>query len=122
MKEEMGRCQCKNSSNNLKNNLTPESSEHTTGRLEHPHPEEVEKIDIVKVIQSLKQDVKIPLKKWRKRQKKLEEINKSPKENQEKTIKQVKQTVQTVQDLKTEIEAIKKLQTEGIMDMENLGK
>ena len=63
----MGRCQCKNSSNNLKNNIiTPESSEHTTGRLEYPNPEEVEEIDfkrnIMKVIESLKQDVKNSLK------------------------------------------------------------
>ena len=29
---------------------------------------------------------------------------------------------QAVQDLKSEIEAIKKTQTEGILDMENLGK
>ena len=28
----------------------------------------------------------------------------------------------TVQDLKIEIEAIKKIQTEGILEMENLGK
>ena len=36
--------------------------------------------------------------------------------------KQVKQTVQAVQDLKIEIEAIKKTQTEGILEMKNLGK
>ena len=39
--------------------------------------------------------------------------------NQEKTIKQVKETVQ---ELKTEMEAMKKTQTEGRLDMENLGK
>ena len=47
----------------------------------------------------------------------MEEINKSLKpflhKTQGKTIKQVKQTVQ---DLKTEIEAIKKTQTEGILE------
>ena len=47
------------------------------------------------------------------------ETNKSLKETQETTIKQVKQKVQ---DLKTEIESIKKTQTEGIQEMQNLGK
>ena len=41
---------------------------------------------------------------------------------QENTIKQVKEINKTVQDLKVEIEAIKKTQTEGILVMENLGK
>ena len=46
MKGEMGRCQCKNSSNILKNNMiTPESNEHTTVRFEHLNPEELEEID-----------------------------------------------------------------------------
>ena len=39
--------------------------------------------------------------------------------NQEKTIKQV---METVQELKTEMEAMEKTQTEGRLDMENLGK
>ena len=39
--------------------------------------------------------------------------------NQEKTIKQV---METVQDLKTEMEAMKKTQTECQLAMENLGK
>ena len=60
--EEMGRQQCKNSSNNLKSNtITPQSSEHTTGRFEHPNPEEVEEIDfrhnIMKMVETIKQDV-----------------------------------------------------------------
>ena len=49
-------------------------------------------------------------------------MNKSLKEtrgNQEKTIKQV---METVQEMKTEMEAMKKTQTEGWLDMENLGK
>ena len=49
----------------------------------------------------------------------MEEINKSLKENQEKAIKQMKETIQ---DLKTEIETIKKTETEGILEMENMGK
>jgi hypothetical protein len=38
------------------------------------------------------------------------------------TIKGVKKMNKTVQDLKIEIEAIKKIQTEGILEMKNLGK
>ena len=66
LKEEMGRHQCKNSSNYLKNNILSESNKHTTGRLQYPNSEEVEEIDlkhnIMKVIESLKQDVKNSLK------------------------------------------------------------
>ena len=57
-----------------------------------------------------------------KNNKKFEEMSKSVKDslgNQEKTIKQV---MERVQDLKTEMEARKKTQTEGRLDMENLGK
>ncbi|KAK7798096.1 hypothetical protein U0070_006500 [Myodes glareolus] len=62
--EEMGRIQCKNSSNNLKGNMTsPESREHKTRRIEHPTPEEIEEIDskriFMKIIEELKQEVKI---------------------------------------------------------------
>jgi hypothetical protein len=49
-------------------------------------------------------------------------INKSFKEIQGNTIKQVKEMNKTLQELKIEIEAIKKTQTEGILEMENLGK
>ena len=54
--------------------------------------------------------------------KKFEEMSKSVNEtmgNQEKTIKQV---MKTIQDLKTEMEAMKKTQTECQLAMENLGK
>ena len=51
-----------------------------------------------------------------------EKMNNSLKEIQENIIKQVKKMNKTVQDLKMEIEAIKKIQTEGILEMENLGK
>ena len=103
--------------------ITPESSEQATGRLEHPNPEEVEEIDIMKVIESLKQDVKNSLKEMEvKTNKKLEEINKSLKDTQENQEKAIKQVMKTVQDLKTEIKAMKKTQTERWQDMENLGK
>ena len=54
--------------------------------------------------------------------KKFEKMSKSVNDtlgNQEKTIKQV---METVQELKTEMEAMKKTQNEGQLDMENLGK
>ena len=49
----------------------------------------------------------------------MEDINKSLKENQEKPIKHMKETIQ---DLKTEIETIKKPQTEGIIETEIMRK
>jgi hypothetical protein len=51
-----------------------------------------------------------------------EEINKYLKEIQENTIKHVKEMSKTVNDLKIEIEEIKKTQTEGILEIENLVK
>ena len=54
--------------------------------------------------------------------KKFKEMSKSVNDtlgNQEKTIKQV---METVQELKTEMEEMKKTQTEGRLNMENLGK
>ncbi|KAK7831571.1 hypothetical protein U0070_015083 [Myodes glareolus] len=124
--EEMGRRQCKNSSNNLQGNMTsPESRDHETRRIEHPTPEEIEEIDskqnFMKIIEELKQEVKICRKEMEdKYNKKFEEMSKSINEtlgNQEKTIKQA---METVQDLKIEIEAMKKTQTEGRLAMENL--
>ena len=77
----------------------------------------------MKVIETLKQDMKNSLKEMdEKNNKKFEEMNKSFKGtigNQEKAIKQV---METVQDLKTEIEVMKKTQTDGRLDMEHLGK
>ena len=62
----MGRSQCKNSFNILKSNITPESCEHTTERLEHSNPEKVEEIDfkcnLMKIMETRKQEVKNSLK------------------------------------------------------------
>ena len=52
----------------------------------------------------------------------MEEINKSLKETQENQEKAIKQGKETVQDLNIEIEVINKTQTEGTLEMENLGK
>ena len=74
----------------------------------------------MKVIESLNQEVKNSLREMdEKNNKKFEEMNKSLKDNlgnQEKTIKQI---METVQDLKTEMEEMKKTQTEGRLDVEN---
>ena len=97
----------------------------------------MEKSAIIKAIESLKQDMNNSLKeldeKYNKKfeemsieldekyNKMFEEISKSMNDtlrNQEKTIRQVKETVQ---ELKTEMEAMKKTQTENQLDMENLG-
>jgi uncharacterized coiled-coil protein SlyX len=50
-----------------------------------------------------------------------EKTNESLKEIQESTIKQIKQLNKTVQDFKMEIEAMKKTQTNEILEMKNLG-
>ena len=58
----------------------------------------------------------------KKNNKEFEEMNKSLKDtlgNQEKTIKQ---KMEIVQDLKTEMEAMKKTEIEGWLDMKNLSK
>ncbi|KAK7807248.1 hypothetical protein U0070_003248 [Myodes glareolus] len=135
--EEMGRRQGKNSSNNLKSNMkTPDPNDLTKEGLEPLNPEEVEKSAIMKAIESLKQDMNNSLKeldeKYNKKieemskemdekyNKKFEEMSKSVNDtlgNQEKTIKQV---METVQELKTEMEAMKKTQNEGQLDIENL--
>ena len=114
LKEEIGRYQGKNSSNNLKNNMkTPDPSDLMTEGLEHPIPEEVENSVIMKAIESLKQSVNNSLKEIEdKYNKKIEEMSKEMEEkynkkfeemskfvndtlgNQEKTIKRVMESVQ----------------------------
>ena len=115
---------------------TPDPNNPTIEGLEHLNPE-VEKSAIMKAIESLKQDMNNSLKeldeKYNKKfeemskemdekyNKKFEEMSKSVNDtlgNQEKTIKQV---METVQELKTEMEAMKKTQNKGRLDMENLG-
>ena len=74
----MGRHQCKNSLNNLKNNRKPpEPSDSTTGGHEHLNQEEVEKMESMKVIDILKQHVKNALMEMdEKYNRKFEELNK----------------------------------------------
>ena len=107
---------------------TPEPSGHTTGRPDHPNPEEAEennhKYKFLKMIETLKEGIKNSLKNGGKDNLQIGRnqyiSSRNPRKPWKK--KQVKKTVQTAPDLKTEIEAIKKMQTEGILEMENLGK
>ncbi|KAL6056636.1 hypothetical protein STEG23_020363 [Scotinomys teguina] len=121
----MCRCQCKNRVNNIKANMAPsEPSGSTSARPEHLNAEEAEEIDLKndfkKMIEAFKEEMKTTLKEFKEKTKTtMEGINKSLKESQEKAIKQVHVTVQ---DLKTEIEAIKKKQTERRLEIENLSK
>ena len=49
-------------------------------------------------------------------------MNKSLKDTQQNQEKAIKQVMHTAQDLKNEMVVMKKTQTEGRIDMENLGK
>ena len=119
LKEEMGRRQCKNSSNNLKDNMSsPESRDSEIRTIVHPTPEELEeiysKVNYMKIIEDLKQELKICHKQLEMTNKKVEEMNKSLKdtqENQEKQEKAIKQVREVVQDFKNEMEVMKKTQT-----------
>ncbi|KAL6081948.1 hypothetical protein STEG23_002202 [Scotinomys teguina] len=115
----MSRRQCKNIGNNTKTYMTPSKPMGSpTARPEHTNTEEAESItknDLQKVIEALKEEMKNSLKELEEQTKKLEEN----KESQEKAIKQMKETVQ---DLKIEIQTIKKIQSEGRLEIENLTK
>ena len=76
----------------------------------------------MKIIEELKQDVKNCRKEMEMTNKKVDAMNKSLKDNQENQEKAIKQVRETVQDLKNEMEIMKKTETEGRLDMENLGK
>ena len=77
----------------------------------------------MEVIESRKQDVKNFLKEMdEKTNKNIEEMNETLKDIQENKEKAIRQVRETVQDLKTKMEAMKKTQNEGWLDMENLGK
>ena len=96
--------------------VTPEPRSHSTGRLDHSNPEKVEdvfKCNLMKMMETFKEKIKNSLKEMEKKRnkiwKKLMPSSNKPKKTQKtKTIRQVKETVQ---DLKTEIEIIKKKNT-----------
>ena len=102
---------------------SPDPNDPTIEGLEPLNSEELGKNAMMKAIEFLQQDKNNSLKELdEKYNKRIEEMSKSVSDtlgNQEKTIKQV---METVQELKTEMEAMKKTQNEGRLDMENLGK
>ncbi|ERE67993.1 Transposase, L1 containing protein [Cricetulus griseus] len=112
--ERVRRGQCKRTFNNRKPNMTPpETKNHTSARPEHHNADEAEENDLknifMKMIEDLKEDMRKSLKEMEERtNKKIQDINKSLRE--------------TGQDLKTEIETIKKAQSEGFLELEKLGK
>ena len=54
------------------NMVPPEPSRHTTGRLGHPNPEDIEEIDfkcyLIKMMETGKEEVKNSIKEWGRRQ------------------------------------------------------
>ena len=83
--------------------VTPEPSGHTTGRLDHPNPEEAEennfKCNFMRMMETFKEEMKKSLKEWKKRKNWKKSINLSEKHKKtKKKIKQMKQIVQTIQD------------------------
>ena len=95
----MGRRQCKNSSNNLKGNMTsPDSRDHETRRIGHPTPEEIEEIDskqnFMKIIEDLKQEVKICRKEMQEKyNKKIEEMSKEMEEKYNKKFEEMSKSI-----------------------------
>lgn len=101
----MNRQQCKDTLNSITNNTAPsESSASTTSRPEHPNANEEEinhKNNFMKMIEALKQEMKNSLKEVEGRNQQIHFIKKA-----------IKYVRKIIQDLKNEIEAIKKAQTE----------
>ncbi|ERE84502.1 putative transposase [Cricetulus griseus] len=110
----MRRGQCKSIFNNRKPNMTPpEARKHTPATPEHHNADEAEENDLknifMKMIEDLKEGMGKSLKEMEeKSNQKIQDINKSLKE--------------TVQDLKTEVETIKKAQSDRMLEIEYLVK
>ncbi|KAL6044735.1 hypothetical protein STEG23_000932, partial [Scotinomys teguina] len=73
---------------------------------------EILTVEMDKPFKEIEEKINKNLRKW---------INPLKKAKNKQTKKQVKEMNKTVEDLKIETEAIKKTQTEGILEMENLG-
>ena len=90
-----------------------ETRNHTSARPEHHNADEAEDNDLKNIFRKMIEDLK-------------EDMRKSLKEMEEKTNQTIqhinKSLKETVQDLKTEIETIKKAQSEGMLEIEKLGK
>ncbi|KAL6033676.1 hypothetical protein STEG23_035096 [Scotinomys teguina] len=70
VEEEIGRCQCKNTVNNIKTTMAPsEPTGATSARTEHPKAEETEEIDFknefMKMIEVFKEEMKTTLKEFK---------------------------------------------------------
>ncbi|ERE82958.1 Transposase, L1 containing protein [Cricetulus griseus] len=110
----MRRGQGKSTSNNRKPNMTPPATRnHTPVRPEHHNADEQEENDIKSIF--MKND-RGPQRGHEKSLKELEEKTNQKIQDINKSLKE------TVQGLKTEIETIKKAQSEGILEIEKLGK
>ncbi|ERE72017.1 Transposase, L1 containing protein [Cricetulus griseus] len=116
----MRRGQGKNTSNNRKPNMTPpETRTYTPVRPEHHNADETEKNGLQnnfrKMIEDLKEDMRKSLKEMEeKTNQKIHDINLQ--------VNQYQSLKETVQELKTEIETIRKAQSEGMLGIEKLGK
>lgn len=80
------------------------------------------KSDIIKLIKALKEENKSFKEIEENTIKQVQELNKTLKGVQEDIIKQEKEMNKTVQDLKIEIEAIRKMQSQAFLERDNLGK
>ncbi|ERE65607.1 THO complex subunit 3-like protein [Cricetulus griseus] len=103
----MRRGQGKSTSNNRKPNMTPpETRNHTPVRPQHHNADEPEENDLKNIFKKMLEDLK-------------EDMRKSLKEIEDETNQKIQETVQ---DLKTEIETIKKVQAEEMLEIEKLGE
>ncbi|ERE65931.1 GTPase IMAP family member 3-like protein [Cricetulus griseus] len=100
--------------------MPPESRDSTPARYEHHNTDETEesklKNKFLQMIETLREEMR---KSFREMEEKTNQKIQEIKESQGNTIKQLKETVQ---DLKTELETIKKTQTEGMLEVEELSK
>ncbi|ERE70281.1 LINE-1 type transposase domain-containing protein 1 [Cricetulus griseus] len=91
----------------------PETRNHTPARPEHHNADEPEENDLKNIFRKMIEDLK-------------EDMRKSLKEMEEKTNQNIqdinKSLSETVQDLNTEIETIKKAQSDGMLEIKKLGK
>ncbi|ERE73158.1 putative transposase [Cricetulus griseus] len=108
----MRRGQGKSTSNNRKPNMIPpETRNHTPVRPEHHDADKSEENELKNIFRKMTEDLK-------------EDMRKSLKEIEDKTnqeIQDINESLkETVQDLKTEIQTIKKAQSEGMLEIEKL--
>lgn len=123
----MTKYQCNNLMNNNQVNISPPEDSHlTTASPEHLTKSQDHNIkaNFVRMLEVHKEKMNKSIKDTEgKTIKRLEEMNKSHKEYQgSQENKQLKEMNKTIQDMKMEVEAIEKIQAEGILKMKTLGK